>query len=89
MGVVESVGFETRYDCPDYLIVRRGHFRSERAKVPVAHVAEIEPNRQSMQISCAFGEERPSAARELLRWRPSVARELWRHIRQSPHQVSS
>jgi hypothetical protein len=89
IGVVESAGFWTRYDCPDFLVVRTGHLRPRRATVPVTDVVQIEPNRQSIQITYAIGKERAGAARQLWRRQSSTAKELWRRVRHSPHPVSS
>jgi hypothetical protein len=67
VGVVEGTRFQSRYDCPDFLVIRIGYFRAQREAVPVADVAEIEPNRQLIRVSCTIGNERPSMARVLLK----------------------
>ena len=78
VGIVETTLFHTRCDCPDSLVVRTGRLRPQRTTVPVADVAEIEPNGRSIRVSCAIGEDRPS-----------VVKGLWGRVRHSLHPVSS
>jgi hypothetical protein len=78
VGIVETALFHTRCDCPDFLIVRTGHLRPQHTTLPVADVAEIEPNGRLIRVSCAIGEDRPS-----------VVKGLWERVRHSLHPVSS
>ena len=77
VGVVEGTRFHTRYDCPDFLVVRIGHFRAQHETVPIADVAEIEPNKQLIRVSCTIGDERPHTVRV-----------LWKRISHSLHSAS-
>jgi hypothetical protein len=77
VGVVETTCFYTRCDCPDSLVVRTGHIRPQRTTVPIAEVAEIEPNRRLIVVSCVIGEEQAS-----------VMNGLWKRVRDSLHPVS-
>jgi len=43
LGVVLDVLFQTRSDCPDYLVVRRGFVRKQHERIAVDAVVALEP----------------------------------------------